>query len=77
MECHAAVFYCIGNFDEIANKIKIIWGAILSLMAIVLLFSGGLVAMRNTSIIMALPFLIIIILMCVAIYKAFANENSG
>lgn len=59
------------------NKIKIIWGAILSLMAIVLLFSGGLVAMRNTSIIMALPFLIIIILMCVAIYKAFANENSG
>jgi len=58
------------------NKIKIIWGVVLSLMAIVLLFSGGLVAMRNTSIIMALPFLLIIILMCVAIYKAFGNEKS-
>jgi glycine betaine transporter len=42
----------------------------------VLLFSGGLVAMRNTSIIMALPFLLIIILMCVAIYKAFGSEKS-
>ncbi|MBC3901063.1 BCCT family transporter [Acetobacterium malicum] len=59
------------------NKIKIIWGVVLSLMAIVLLFSGGLVAMRNTSIIMALPFLIIIIMMCVAIYKAFASERSN
>jgi glycine betaine transporter len=58
------------------NKIKIIWGVVLSLMAIVLLFSGGLVAMRNTSIIMALPFLLIIILMCVAIYKAFGSEKS-
>lgn len=56
------------------NKIKVIWGVILSLMAIVLLFSGGLVAMRNTSIIMALPFLFIIIMMCVAIFKAFRNE---
>ncbi|AWW28613.1 glycine/betaine ABC transporter permease [Acetobacterium sp. KB-1] len=56
------------------TKIKMIWGTLLSLMAIVLLFSGGLVAMRNTSIIMALPFLGIIILMCVAIFKAFNNE---
>lgn len=58
------------------NKIKIIWGVILSLMAIVLLFSGGLVAMRNTSIIMALPFLFIIILMCLSLYKAFKNERN-
>lgn len=56
------------------NKIKIIWGVILSLMAIVLLFSGGLVAMRNTSIIMALPFLFIVIMMCVAMVKAFKND---
>lgn len=63
-----------GNLNP-DNKIKVIWGVILSLMAIVLLFSGGLVAMRNTSIIMALPFLGIIILMCVAIYKAFVNEK--
>jgi len=62
-----------GNLNP-DNKIKVIWGVILSLMAIVLLFSGGLVAMRNTSIIMALPFLGIIILMCVAIFKAFRNE---
>ncbi|KNZ41926.1 glycine betaine uptake BCCT transporter [Acetobacterium bakii] len=57
------------------NKIKMIWGTVLSLMAIVLLLSGGLVAMRNTSIIMALPFVIIIILMCVATYKALKKEE--
>lgn len=57
------------------NKIKMIWGTVLSLMSIVLLLSGGLVAMRNTSIIMALPFVIIIILMCVATYKALKKED--
>lgn len=71
--------FVIGMFSRNGDlnpdtKIKIIWGILLSLMAMVLLFSGGLVAMRNTSIIMALPFLGIIILMCAAIFKAFRNE---
>ncbi|PKM75108.1 MAG: glycine/betaine ABC transporter permease [Firmicutes bacterium HGW-Firmicutes-17] len=73
--------FVIGMFSRNGDlnpdtKIKIIWGLILSLMSIVLLFSGGLVAMRNTSIIMALPFLLIIILMCVAVYKAFGSEKN-
>ncbi len=71
--------FVIGMFSRNGDlnpdtKIKIIWGLILSLMSIMLLFSGGLDAMKNTAIIMALPFLGIIILMCVAIYKAFNNE---
>ncbi len=57
------------------NKIKMIWGTTLSLMAIVLLFSGGLVAIRNIAIIMALPFMIIMVLMCIAIVKAFKKEK--
>ncbi|MBU4542037.1 MAG: BCCT family transporter [Firmicutes bacterium] len=58
------------------TKIKMIWGTLLSLMAIVLLFSGGLVAMRNTSIIMALPFLVIVIMMCMALYRGFRKEEN-
>jgi glycine betaine transporter len=74
--------FVIGMFSRNGDlnpdtKIKIIWGTVLSLMAIVLLFSGGLVAMRNTSIIMALPFLLIIILMCVAIFKGFRKEKKN
>jgi glycine betaine transporter len=57
------------------TKIKMIWGILLSLIAIVLLFSGGLVAIRNTSIIMALPFLIIIILMCISLYQGLKKET--
>ncbi|AWW28303.1 MULTISPECIES: glycine betaine uptake BCCT transporter [unclassified Acetobacterium] len=57
------------------TKIKMIWGILLSLIAIVLLFSGGLVAIRNTSIIMALPFLIIIILMCISLYQGLQKET--
>jgi glycine betaine transporter len=57
------------------KKIKVIWGVVLSSMAIVLLLSGGLVAIRNVAIIMALPFVLVIIMICVSIYKAFKNET--
>lgn len=52
------------------KKIKIIWGIVLSSMAVVLLMSGGLAAIRNIAIIMALPFSFIIMLICISIYKA-------
>jgi glycine betaine transporter len=58
------------------RKIKVIWGVVLSSMAIVLLLSGGLVAIRNVAIIMALPFVLVIIAICVSIYKAFKNETT-
>ncbi|WP_243134701.1 glycine betaine uptake BCCT transporter [Acetobacterium wieringae] len=57
------------------RKIKVVWGIVLSSMAIVLLLSGGLVAIRNVAIIMALPFVFILIMMCVSIFKAFKNET--
>lgn len=59
------------------KKIKMIWGVMLSSMAIVLLLSGGLVAIRNVAIIMALPFVGVIMLICISIYKAFKKENSN
>lgn len=59
------------------KKIKMIWGVVLSSMAIVLLLSGGLVAIRNVAIIMALPFVGVIMLICVSIYKAFKKEDSN
>lgn len=44
-------------------------------MVIVLLLSGELVAIRNVAIIMELPFVFILIAMCVSIFKVFKNET--
>ena len=41
------------------NDLKIFWGVLLATIAIVLLLSGGLVALQNTLIIVAFPFSLI------------------
>ncbi|MBF7096380.1 glycine betaine uptake BCCT transporter [Alkalibacter mobilis] len=56
------------------NSVKILWGVVQSMIAIVLLISGGLSAMQSISIIMALPFLLIVVLMCISIFKAVKEE---
>jgi glycine betaine transporter len=56
------------------NKIKFTWGILLSAIAIVLLYSGGLQALQNMMIIAALPFSIIIALMAISLIKALREE---
>ena len=62
---------------EPAGRIKIVWGIAQSLIAFVLLFSGGdtgLGALQSAAIITALPFSFIIIMMIIAFYKD-ANQE--
>ncbi|WP_428908338.1 glycine betaine uptake BCCT transporter [Niallia sp. Krafla_26] len=56
------------------NRIKMIWGVLLSIIAIVLLYSGGLLALQNTMIIAALPFSVIMILMTISLLKSLSQE---
>jgi glycine betaine transporter len=49
------------------KKIKIIWGILISTFAVVLLMSGGLDALQNILIIVALPFSIIILLIMISL----------
>ncbi|WP_100407626.1 glycine betaine uptake BCCT transporter [Bacillus solitudinis] len=56
------------------NKIKFTWGILLSTIAIVLLYTGGLQALQNMMIIAALPFSIIIALMTISLLKALREE---
>ncbi|ADU30918.1 glycine betaine uptake BCCT transporter [Evansella cellulosilytica] len=58
-----------------SNKVKFIWGAIQSLTAAVLLWSGGLDALQTASIIAAFPFTIIMIFMIVSLVKALRAEK--
>lgn len=56
------------------NKIKFTWGILLSTIAVVLLYTGGLQALQNMMIIAALPFSIIIALMAISLLKALQAE---
>ena len=46
-----------------------IWGVMLALIAIALMFSGGLTALQNTLIIVAFPFSIVLVLMMWSLMK--------
>lgn len=57
-----------------SNRVKLIWGVMQSLIAIVLLLSGGLQGLQTASIVAALPFSIIMVFMCISIYRALKSE---
>ncbi|MEK4304735.1 MULTISPECIES: BCCT family transporter [Oceanobacillus] len=57
-----------------ATRIKIIWGAILSATALVLLFSGGLEALEMAMLIAAFPFTFVVMLLAISVVKSLANE---
>ncbi|WP_202595386.1 glycine betaine uptake BCCT transporter [Halalkalibacter okhensis] len=56
------------------TRIKLIWGAMLSAIALVLLYTGGLQALQNTMIAAALPFSVIMALMVISFLKAIYKE---
>ncbi|MBS4202003.1 BCCT family transporter [Bacillus sp. FJAT-49732] len=57
------------------NRVKVTWGIILSAMAAILLYSGGLQALQNALIIAAFPFSFIMIFMMLSLYKSLAREK--
>ncbi|WP_338754194.1 glycine betaine uptake BCCT transporter [Bacillus sp. FJAT-52991] len=57
------------------NRVKLTWGIAQSLIAIVLLYSGGLQALQNALIIVAFPFSFIMILMMMSLYKSLSIER--
>lgn len=56
------------------NSLKVFWGLMLTAIALVLLYSGGLQALQNTMIVAALPFSIVIIMMAVSLLKVVNQE---
>ncbi|MEL4026016.1 glycine betaine uptake BCCT transporter [Lysinibacillus endophyticus] len=57
------------------TAVKLTWGVAQSLIALVLLFSGGLQALQNALIIAAFPFSFIIILMMISLYRSLAKDK--
>ncbi|WP_059106002.1 BCCT family transporter [Shouchella shacheensis] len=57
------------------NGIKFVWGIVLSVTAIVLLYSGGLQGLQNVMIIAAFPFSIIMLLMVYSLLRSLRYEQ--
>lgn len=62
-----------GNPDPSA-KIKMIWGALVAGIAISLLLAGGLKAIQTATILFALPFTLVILLMVVSLWRAIRED---
>lgn len=57
------------------NKVKVVWGILISAIAVVLLMAGGLAALQNILIIVALPFSIIILLIIISLCIELKHEK--
>lgn len=62
-----------GNLNP-SNRVKVTWGILQSLIAMVLLLSGGLQGLQTASIVAALPFAVIMIFMCFSLMKALQDD---
>jgi len=57
------------------NKIKVLWGVLVSTIAAVLLRAGGLLTLQNVLIIVALPFALLLVLVTISLVKELNYER--
>lgn len=58
-----------------SQRNKLVWGVLLSSIAVILMYAGGLTALQDMLIIVALPFSLIIILMMISLYIELRHEK--
>jgi len=63
-----------GGNPNPSARIKVLWGALVSGIAISLLLAGGLKAVQTATIVFALPFTLVIVLMVVALWRAMRDD---
>ena len=63
-----------GGSENPATGVKVTWGLIVALFAAVLLVTGGLEALQTATIAAAVPFSLIMVWMCFALFKALSQE---
>nr|AGU12020.1 BCCT family transporter [uncultured organism] len=51
------------------NRVKLTWGLLIAVLALVLLISGGLKGLQTMAIMTALPFMLLMLLMCFSLYR--------
>ena len=66
-----------GGDTETPPTHRILWGILLALLTAVLLLAGGLGAIQKAMMIGALPFSLVMILMCVSMLKSLLQTERG
>lgn len=56
------------------NRVKIVWGVLVSAIALSLLLAGGLKAVQTATIVFALPFAVVLLLMALAVTRAIRED---
>jgi glycine betaine transporter len=60
-----------------AGAVKLTWGAVIALFAAILLLTGGLDALQTATITAAVPFAVVMICLCFALYKTLRADAEG
>lgn len=55
--------------------LNLVWGGLVSAVAVSLLLAGGLRAVQSAAIVAALPFSVVIVLLCISLQRALARER--
>jgi len=63
-----------GGNENPPARVKIIWGALISGIAISLLLAGGLKAVQTATIVFAVPFAVVIVLMAIALWRGVRED---
>lgn len=58
-----------------SNKLKVFWGILIAIVAYALIVSGGVSSIQNISIVIALPYLILMLMICASIVKALMDDK--
>ncbi len=63
-----------GGQSDPSSRIKIIWGVLVAGIAISLLLAGGLDALQTATIVFALPFALVVVLMAISLWRAIRDD---
>lgn len=66
-----------GGQPDPAARVKLVWGALVAAIAISLLLAGGLQAVQTATVVFALPFTVVIVLMAWSLWRAIRDEWAG
>jgi glycine betaine transporter len=62
-----------GNPDP-SGRVKLVWGVLVAAIATSLMLAGGIRALQTATIVFALPFTVVVVLMAVAVLRAIRED---
>lgn len=65
----------VGGNKEPNRFVRLAWGGVIGVFAIILLLTGGLEALQQAAVLVGLPFAIVMLFMCYALYKALRADT--